>query len=357
MARAQAGCTRPRRAAPRSRGAELDDVCEPPGRAAAIAARCSISPTACARRAATTTRSPPTRHICARRISRRKAGRRACISRAATRRGGDWPRRAARSKTRSSPRPERAEAARRPRARAARGRVTRASGGRLVPHGHGAAAADRLPDVRRGAGVPLGRVARARARAARLGDYAGAADAEMRAVERGAGPGPATTSPGGGPARTKPHGSTTMIKALHDPILEDGIPFTVVLQRPAAVGRRPRARSAAATARRGAASVRRSATAWPSASRCSKPPGESTKTSPVVTVQPGVAINRRGQALVAGQPVDLRLVRGRRRGTDGSARRRRSASAIRRGPASTSSAKASTCWRWHAPRAGRAARR
>ena len=98
-----------------------------------------------------------------------------------------------------------------------------------------------------------------------------------------------------------------MIKALHDPILEDGIPFTAYfngrllsgedLARDQQGNREARQRIGQAVGDGIAYGLEVFETA-----------GQSTRTAPIVTVQPGVAVNRSGETLALRTQVDLRLV-------------------------------------------------
>jgi hypothetical protein len=100
-----------------------------------------------------------------------------------------------------------------------------------------------------------------------------------------------------------------MIKALQDPVLEDGIAFTSYfngrllsgedLSRDQQANREARRRLGQATGVGVGFGL-----------EVFEAPGESTRTSPVVTVTPGVAVNRRGQALALRSQIDLRLVHG-----------------------------------------------
>jgi hypothetical protein len=99
-----------------------------------------------------------------------------------------------------------------------------------------------------------------------------------------------------------------MMRALHDPILENGIPFTAYfngrllsgedLARDQVGNREARRRIGQAVGEGVAFGL-----------EVFEAPGQSTNTSPVVTVRPGVAINRQGHALALRSQVDLSLVR------------------------------------------------
>jgi hypothetical protein len=108
-----------------------------------------------------------------------------------------------------------------------------------------------------------------------------------------------------------------MNKALQDPILDDGISFTSYFN-----GRLLSSEDLARDQRGNRDARRRIGQAVGDGVafglEVSEAPGESTKQSPVVTVQPGVAINRKGHALSLAQAVTLRLVRGTTSGSDAS---------------------------------------
>jgi hypothetical protein len=99
-----------------------------------------------------------------------------------------------------------------------------------------------------------------------------------------------------------------MVKALHDSILEDGISFTAYfngrllsgedLARDQAGNREARRRIGQGLGEGVAFGL-----------EVFETPGQSTRTSPMLTVRPGVAINRQGQVLALRSPVELNLVR------------------------------------------------
>lgn len=106
-----------------------------------------------------------------------------------------------------------------------------------------------------------------------------------------------------------------MIKALQDPILDDGIPFTAYFNgRLLASEDLARDQQGHRDARRRIGQALGDGVAF--GLEVFEAPGESTRSAPVVTVQPGVAINRKGLALSLGQSVNLQLVRGIAAGTD-----------------------------------------
>jgi hypothetical protein len=108
-----------------------------------------------------------------------------------------------------------------------------------------------------------------------------------------------------------------MIKALQDPILDDGIAFTAYFNgRLLSSEDLARDQQGNRDARRRIGQAIGDGVAF--GLEVFEAPGESTKTSPVVTVQPGVAINRKGQALSLAQSINLRLVRGTASGADAS---------------------------------------
>ncbi len=108
-----------------------------------------------------------------------------------------------------------------------------------------------------------------------------------------------------------------MIKALQDPILDDGIPFTAYFNGRLLSGEDlARDQQGHRHARQRLGQAIGDGVAF--GLELFEAPGESTRSSPVVTVQPGVAITRKGQALSLGQSVNLRLVRGAASGTDAS---------------------------------------
>jgi hypothetical protein len=106
-----------------------------------------------------------------------------------------------------------------------------------------------------------------------------------------------------------------MIKALQDPILDDGISFTAYFN-----GRLLSSEDLARDQRGNRDARKRLGQALGDGVAFGlevlEAPGESKKSSPVLTVQPGVAVNRKGLALSLSQPVNLRLVRGTTSGTD-----------------------------------------
>jgi len=108
-----------------------------------------------------------------------------------------------------------------------------------------------------------------------------------------------------------------MIKALQDAILDDGIEFTSYFN-----GRLLSSEDLARDQRGNRDARRRLGQAIGDGVAfgldVAEAAGESTKQSPVVTVQPGVAINRKGQALSLAQAVSLRLVRASASGADAS---------------------------------------
>lgn len=108
-----------------------------------------------------------------------------------------------------------------------------------------------------------------------------------------------------------------MIKALQDPILDDGISFTSYFN-----GRLLSSEDLARDQRGNRDARRRIGQAIGDGVafglEVAEAAGESKKQSPVLTVQPGVAINRKGHALSLAQAVSLRLVRGTAPGTDAS---------------------------------------
>ena len=98
------------------------------------------------------------------------------------------------------------------------------------------------------------------------------------------------------------------MKALHDPILEDGIPFTAYFNGRLLSGEDlARDQEGNREARRRIGQAIGEGVAF--GLEVFETPGQSTSTSPIVTVRPGVAINRRGQVLALRSPVDLNLVR------------------------------------------------
>src|SRR4051812_42837818 len=109
-----------------------------------------------------------------------------------------------------------------------------------------------------------------------------------------------------------------MIKGLQDPILDDGIAFTAYFNGRLLAGEDlARDQQGHRDARRRLGQAVGDGVAF--GLEVFEAPGESTRSSPVLTVQPGVAITRTGQTLSLGQPVNLRLVRGSSAGSDASA--------------------------------------
>src|SRR5882672_5941219 len=99
-----------------------------------------------------------------------------------------------------------------------------------------------------------------------------------------------------------------MLKALHDPILENGIPFTAYFNGRLLSGEDlARDQDGNREARRRIGQAVGEGVAF--GLEVFEAPGQSTNTSPVVTVRPGVAINRQGHALALRSQVDLSLVR------------------------------------------------
>ena len=99
-----------------------------------------------------------------------------------------------------------------------------------------------------------------------------------------------------------------MVKALQDPILEDGIPFTAYFNGRLLSGEDlARDQQGNREARRRIGQAVGEGIAF--GLEVFETPGQSTNTTPVVTVRPGVAINRQGQVLALRSPVDLNLVR------------------------------------------------
>ena len=100
-----------------------------------------------------------------------------------------------------------------------------------------------------------------------------------------------------------------MIKALQDPVLEDGIAFTSYFNGRLLSGEDlSRDQQGNREARRRLGQAIGAGVGF--GLEVFEAPGESTRTSPVVTVTPGVAINSRGQALALRSQIDLRLVYG-----------------------------------------------
>jgi len=99
-----------------------------------------------------------------------------------------------------------------------------------------------------------------------------------------------------------------MMKALHDPILENGIPFTSYFNGRLLSGEDlARDQQGHREARQRIGQAIGEGISY--GLEVSEAAGQSTKSSPVVTVRPGVAINRQGEALALRSPVDLNLVR------------------------------------------------
>jgi hypothetical protein len=117
------------------------------------------------------------------------------------------------------------------------------------------------------------------------------------------------------PAATRRQERDEMNRALQDPILDDGLSFTAYFN-----GRLLSSEDLARDQRGNRDARRRIGQAVGDGVAFGldvfEAPGESTKNSPVVTVQPGVAINRRGHALSLQQPINLQLVRSTATGTD-----------------------------------------
>jgi hypothetical protein len=100
-----------------------------------------------------------------------------------------------------------------------------------------------------------------------------------------------------------------MSKALQDPVLEDGIAFTSYFNGRLLSGEDlSRDQQGNREARRRLGQAIGAGVGF--GLEVFEAPGESTRTSPVVTVTPGVAINSRGQALALRSQIDLRLVYG-----------------------------------------------
>lgn len=109
-----------------------------------------------------------------------------------------------------------------------------------------------------------------------------------------------------------------MIKALLDPILEDGIPFTAFFNGRLLSGEDlARDQQGHREARRRLGQAAGDGVAF--GLEVFESPGESTKSAPVVSVRPGVAVSRDGHALSLGRQVDLRLVRASATGPDAAA--------------------------------------
>jgi hypothetical protein len=99
-----------------------------------------------------------------------------------------------------------------------------------------------------------------------------------------------------------------MIKALSDPIVDDGISFTAYFNGRLLSGEDlARDQVANREARRRIGQAIGDGVAF--GLEVFESPGESSKTTPVLTVQPGTAIARDGHALSLGRRVDLQLVR------------------------------------------------
>ena len=98
------------------------------------------------------------------------------------------------------------------------------------------------------------------------------------------------------------------MKALHDPILEDGIPFTAYFNGRLLSGEDlVRDQEGNREARRRIGQALGEGVAF--GLELFETPGQSTSASPILTVRSGVAINRRGQVLALRSAVDLNLVR------------------------------------------------
>src|SRR5262249_42160759 len=108
-----------------------------------------------------------------------------------------------------------------------------------------------------------------------------------------------------------------MIRALQDPILDDGIEFTSYFNGRLLSGEDlARDQRGNRDARRRIGQAVGDGVAF--GLEVGESAGESKPLSPVLAVQPGVAINRKGHALSLTQPVSLRLVQGTASGTDAS---------------------------------------
>jgi len=109
-----------------------------------------------------------------------------------------------------------------------------------------------------------------------------------------------------------------MIKALQDPIVDDGISFTSYFNGRLLSGEDlARDQQGNREARRRLGQAIGEGVAF--GLEMFESPAESSKLAPVVTVQPGVAVTRDGQVLSLGRSVDLRLVRGSTAGVDATA--------------------------------------
>jgi hypothetical protein len=98
------------------------------------------------------------------------------------------------------------------------------------------------------------------------------------------------------------------MKSLHEPILEDGIAFTAYFNGRLLSGEDlARDQDGNREARRRIGQALGEGVAF--GLEVFETPGQSTSTSPILTVRPGVAINRQGQVLALRSPVDLDLVR------------------------------------------------
>ncbi len=106
-----------------------------------------------------------------------------------------------------------------------------------------------------------------------------------------------------------------MIKALQDPILDDGIPFTAFFNGRLLSGEDlARDQQGHREARKRLGQAVGDGVAF--GLEVFEATGESTKSAPVVTVRPGVAVSRDGLTLSLRRQVDLRLVRASASGPD-----------------------------------------
>ncbi len=106
-----------------------------------------------------------------------------------------------------------------------------------------------------------------------------------------------------------------MIKALQDPILEDGIPFTAFFNGRLLSGEDlARDQQGHREARKRLGQAVGEGVAY--GLEVFESPGESTKSAPIVSVRPGIAVSRDGTTLSLRQQVDLRLVRASGSGPD-----------------------------------------
>ena len=106
-----------------------------------------------------------------------------------------------------------------------------------------------------------------------------------------------------------------MIKALQDPIVDDGIPFTAFFNGRLLSGEDlARDQQGHREARKRLGQAEGDGVAY--GLEVFETPGESTRSSPVVSVRPGVAVSRAGVALSLPRQVDLRLVRASAGGAD-----------------------------------------